>query len=308
LLLTACAGHNGSNVSSQGDFGKKLSDTTIHINGIRPCSSSDETGVQIDRSKPLVVLTHGCLDSAARFKALAEVFAFQDQQAVCFTYDDRDSLLKSSSELSYALKQLSNQLNNKEITLIAHSQGGLIARKALTKQHASELWLNTQTRINLVTISAPFSGIEDASRCGSKNLRLLTLGLVDAICWMISGDKWFEITNASSFIQMPGELLPQVGQYFKIDTDERDSCRTPGSGNRCQESDYVFSLGEQHLQQASQHAPLKRIEVRAGHTEIVGDFQTPPHKLISILQQQGIMNQTLPERSEGLRILLGRLY
>ena len=281
---------------------------TLQIKGLRPCSASADTTLQIDRNKPVIVLTHGCLDSAARFKALGKVFAFQGQQAICFTYNDRDSLLKSGSELSNALQQLSEHQNNKKMTVIAHSQGGLIARKALTTQHAKTKWEDNPPQINLVTISAPFSGIDAANHCGSKTWRTVSLGLVSSICWVISGDKWFEITDASEFIQNPGVLLPQLQRHLKIDTDEQGSCRSFGPNNQCLESDFVFNLDEQRLKPIDQPTEVKRIEIAAGHTEIVGDYQTPPEKLITALQQEGIMNKTTADKKEALELLLSRLY
>ena len=284
------------------------SPSAVQINGLRPCSASADTTLHIDHNKPVIILTHGCLDSAARFKALGEVFAFQGQQAICFTYNDRDSLLKSASELTDALQQLNERQSNKKITVIAHSQGGLIARKALTTQHAKTEWEENPPPIDLVTISAPFAGIEAANHCGSKTWRTVSLGLVSSICWLISGDKWFEITDASEFIQNPGALLPNLQHHLKIDTDEQNSCRTFGPDNRCLESDFVFHLNEQHLKPIDQPTEVKRIEIKAGHTEIVGDFQTPPKKLIAALQQEGIMNKTTADKKEALKTLLSRLY
>ncbi|MDX8402920.1 MAG: alpha/beta hydrolase [Mariprofundaceae bacterium] len=307
LLTSACSvNYSDDTINRHGH--RTNAESAIHIDGLRPCSTSADTALYINSDDPVIVLTHGCLDSVARFKALAKVFAFQGQQAICFTYDDRDSLLKSASELTGALKQLSTYLDDKHITVIAHSQGGLIARKAMTDQFSAHVWQGSQSEVSLVTISTPFSGIEVASHCGSDTWRSLSLGLVDAICWIISGDKWFEITDSSDFIQKPGALMPRLGHHYKIDTDERHSCRSIGAGNRCMESDFVFSLNEQHLGAVEQRAEVKHILVQAGHTEIVGDVQTPPHKLIGILQQQGIMKQTQPEQQGAMRRLLSRLY
>lgn len=307
LLMTACSLHEHDDATvNPAHF--STANLVLQIQGLRPCSSSTDSDLHIDSTLPVVVLTHGCLDSAARFTALAEVFAFQGQQAICFTYDDRDSLFKSASELSESLRQLSEHLQDKHITLIAHSQGGLIARKALTGQHATQQWQKTATEIDLVTISAPFSGVKEASHCASGKWRAMSLGLVDAICWMISGDKWYEITDVSDFIQNPGTLLPQVAHYLKLDTDERGTCRSFGPNKQCLESDYVFGLDEQQLPPGNGHANENYVLVQAGHTEIVGDFQTPPHKLISILQQQGIMKSTQPEKLAAMNMLLSRLY
>ena len=306
LLVAACSMQHPAD--SRSAYNPTGINTPLLIDGLRPCSAAAETELYINRAEPVIVLTHGCLDSAARFTALADVFAFQGQQAICFTYDDRDSLVKSATEMRAALDQLSEQLDNTDVTVIAHSQGGLIARKALTDQAALKSSQDSQKKIALVTISAPFSGIEAASHCGSEKWRAITLGLVNAICWVISGDKWFEITDASEFIQNPGPLAPQLSHHLKIDTNEQGSCRKFGAENECLESDYVFSLNEQQLLPVKQRAEVNRVVVQAGHTEIVGDVETPPHKLITILQQQRIMKETQPENVDALNTLLSRIY
>ncbi len=306
LLMAACSIQLPSNYKS--DHGPTVNNKVLQIDGLRPCSTAADTGLYINRSEPMIVLTHGCLDSAARFTALAEVFAFQGQQAICFTYDDRDSLAKSATKMTTALNQLSEQLDNTDVTIIAHSQGGLIARKALTDQYVLKSFRGNSKTMHLVTISSPFSGIETASHCASEKWQTISLGLVNAICWMISGDKWFEITHASDFIQSPGALASNLSYHLKIDTDERGSCRKFSARNSCLKNDYVFSLNEQKLLPVKQRAEVFHIVVKAGHTEIVGDIKTPPHKLIAILQQQGIMKKTQPERLAALNTLLSRVY
>ncbi len=67
----------------------------------------------------------------------------------------------------------------------------------------------------------------------------LTLGLLPLSCHVATGAKWADITCSSRFIREPGSLLPQVDNYLKIDTDERNSCRQEKNG-RCVESDDVF--------------------------------------------------------------------
>ena len=49
------------------------------------------------------MLVHGCRGSAGHFRALAQLYAFHGQQAVCFAYDPGDSLVKASGELITAL-------------------------------------------------------------------------------------------------------------------------------------------------------------------------------------------------------------
>jgi hypothetical protein len=251
---------------------------------------------------------HGCRGSTGNFRALAEVMAFHGQQSACFDYDDRDSLMLSSAQLATSLDKLESKMHNKQITVIGHSQGALISRKALVAQRPAPLQ-DKEAQIRLVTISGPFSGIASAEQCGTPApyMRVLTLGLLEPLCKIVSGDKWYEITSASDFIRKPGELLDQVYSHLKIDTDERGACYRNEDGS-CGKNDYTFSLDEQYFAPVDKAPLVKNIEIKAGHVEIVGDHRVAPVKLIAVLQQYGILNQTEVLRSSALDQLLARLY
>jgi hypothetical protein len=285
-----------------------IPDISIEIEGLSSCTEVDDNILNLNSKEPLTILVHGCKGSAARFRALAEVFSLHGQQTVCFSYNDRDSLMKSSSELIQSLNRLFNHMLENRITLIGHSQGGMIARKALIKQRADGLHIIDRMNIRLVTISSPFAGIKAAEHCASKMGRKLTLGLLVPICKLISGDKWFEITSASEFIQQPGTLIDPVSNYLKIVTDERNSCRKYAPDGNCLKDDFVFSTEEQYHPLIDEEKMTDSYEVVAGHAEIVGDEQIKPQKLISIFQIKGIMPQTPPERKEDLALLLKQLF
>jgi pimeloyl-ACP methyl ester carboxylesterase len=282
-------------------------DVTVEITQLRSCTDSPDATLRLNSREPVAVLVHGCRGSAGHFRALAQLYAFHGQQAVCFAYDPGDSLVKASGELITALDRLSGRLRDRDITVIGHSMGGLVARKAMELERRAE-WQRDDARIRLATVSAPFAGIAVASPCGNKALHWLSLGLVPGICRAITGDNWFEITAASSFIRRPGALLPTVHQYLKIVTDERDTCRRRSSAGTCLESDYIFSLEEQYHPVIDRYPRLKNVEVRAGHVEIVGYKDVQPRKLLQILQQEGMMAATPPERRAALERLLAELY
>lgn len=281
-------------------------DLNLSIPGLEPCTTSADRRIHLNSQQPVTVLAHGCFGSSARFRALAEVFAFHGQKAICFAYNDRDSLTKSSTELINSLEALNKAVPGQPITLIGHSQGGLISRKALVSERFDAL--NISEEIQLVTISAPFSGIAAAEHCGWPSLQVLSLGLVIPFCHIISGDKWYEITSSSPFIQEPGTLLPQIDRHVKIVTDERDSCRLKDKNGHCQEDDYVFSLAEQYFPVVDGEPRTENVELHAGHSEIVGDYQVVPHKLIDLLQQRGVMHQTAAQHRPELKKLLAQLY
>jgi Palmitoyl protein thioesterase len=284
------------------------SDLNLTIPGLGPCTNNPDRTLHLNSREPVTVLVHGCRGSTGNFRALAEVMAFHGQQSACFDYDDRDSLTLSSAQLAASLDKLAAQMHNKQITVIGHSQGALISRKALVAERKDPMQ-DKQTQLRLVTISGPFSGIASAEQCGSPTtiMRVLTLGLLEPLCKIVSGEKWYEITSASDFIRQPGALREQVQTYLKIDTDERDACYRNDEG-ACIEKDYTFSLKEQYYAPVDQAPLVKNVEIKAGHVQIVGDQRVAPVKLIAILQQNGILNQTETTRGAAFNRLLARLY
>ena len=281
-------------------------DLALTIPGLGPCTDNPDRTLHLNASQPVVVLVHGCFASAGRFRTLAQVFAFHGQQSVCFSYDDRDRLTDSATKLVTALDELADHMKNRNLTIIGHSQGGLITRNALSAQR--ERPLDAALDLRLVTISSPYAGIAAAGHCGSSVARVVSLGLVVPICMLISGDKWYEITSASEFIREPGSLIGQVDDFLKIVTDERDSCRRYDSDGQCVEDDFVFSTREQYYPAIDSSPRVIPVEVKAGHAEIVGNAGATPDKLIAILQQQGIMRATPTAQSAALDALLGVLY
>jgi len=282
-------------------------DIALNVPGLSPCTDNPDRTLHLNAGQPVTVLVHGCYGSAGLFRALGQVLAFHGQQAVCFSYDYRDSLMLSSAELIASLDALARGMRNKRITVIGHSQGGLIARKALVEDRPDSL-KNADADLRLVTVSAPLAGIASAETCGSPLAKNLSLGIIPVLCRIVSGDKWYEITSASDFIRRPGRLVGQVGEYLKVLTDERGVCLRYDEDGACVEDDFVFSLAEQRFPEIDERGRVKVIEIKAGHVEIVGDRRVVPVKLIALLQQNGILNPTEPGRSEAFRRLLARLY
>lgn len=280
---------------------------TVIVAHLGPCTDAPDQTLHLNSNHPVTVLVHGCDGSAGRFRSLAQLYAFNGQQAVCFSYDDRDSLTRTSDRLITALDNLSRQTGNKNINVIGHSMGGLIARKAMERERSSE-WTQKDIDFNLVTVSAPLGGIKIARDCGNSVLHWATLGVLPGLCWIVSGDNWYEITSHSKFIKQPGPLLSSVHRYIKVVTDERNACRLKGKDGSCLDDDYIFSLPEQYQSTIDNYSNLTNVEVKAGHVEIVGDKNTAPRKLLSILQSQGLLALTPPERKVAFERLLAELY
>lgn len=282
-------------------------DIDVRIAQLGPCTDAPERTLSLDSSKPVTVLVHGCDGSAGKFRSLAQLYAFQGQQAVCFSYDDRASLVRSSAQLSAAVGALAAHLRNRDITVIGHSMGGLVARKAMEAAQRTE-WDRDGVNVNLVTVSAPISGIAVANPCGYQGLHWATLGVVPLSCWVVTGDNWYEITASSDFIRRPGPLVASVQRYVKVVTDERDTCRRRDATGTCLESDYIFSLAEQYQPVIDGYPRLTNVQVAAGHVEIVGYKGVAPRQLVSILQQQGLLATTAAGRERAFERLLAELY
>lgn len=281
------------------------SDTQVTIPGLGSCTDSKDRTIKFNTNQPMTILVHGCNGSAGRFRSLAQLYAFHGQQAACYSYDDRDSLVKSADNLVTAINKLSSIMKNKDISIVGHSMGGLIARKAM---EVDSIGNNNDTKVQLVTVSAPLSGIQSANACGSSILNWISLGIVPSICWGVTGNNWDEITSTSRFINEINPLSSSVEHYLKIVTNEEDTCRKKDSSGECIESDHVFDLAEQYHPIIDQYSQVTNVQVNAGHVEIVGDKSVTPWKLLTILQQEKILASTPPEKEEALQALLVRLY
>ena len=309
LVLGTCSGQHEAFVETPTDYASNLSEpiVSVQIAGLGNCSDHDSGNLRLDSTEPVTVIIHGCFSSAGRFRSMAEVFEFHGQQTLCFSYDDRYRLTTSAKQLKEAITELSEVLEKPEITLIGHSQGGLIARRALVSEQADDSDIHN-IDIELVTISSPFGGIESASHCGSTTAAWLSLGIVKLICQVITGRKYQDIPPNSAFIEQPGHLASSVKRHLKIVTDETDTCRVDDGQGTCIEDDFVFSVDEQYQHIVDAQPAIVPLEVKAGHVEIVGDGSQVPEKLIGILQQQGYLRATPPAAEQDLAVLLARLY
>jgi pimeloyl-ACP methyl ester carboxylesterase len=304
--LGGCASNEPMNTVDLEQGRLPAPDITLQIPGLGPCTDSADRSLRIDSTQPVHILVHGCFGSSGQFRGLAQVLAFHGQQTACFTYDDRARLATAADQLTQAVQQLAAQSRVPQITVIGHSQGALIARKAMTASSGGAL-PERPVDLRLVTVSGPFSGIDSARTCGKTWLYPLTLGMLPLSCYVATGAKWADITYSSRFIREPGSLAPQVASHLKIDTDERDTCRREENG-RCVEGDDIFSLAEQRHPIVEADGRTRRIEVNAGHVEIVGDKQVAPKKLLAILQAQGVLRPTPAASLPAFGLLLARVY
>jgi pimeloyl-ACP methyl ester carboxylesterase len=256
--------------------------------------------LQLDPARPLVIFVPGRADSGERYAALSYHFEVEGKQTACFAYDDRGSLEESASRLTQVLAALQRRLPPGRITIIGHSLGGLVARRALTTERARGLESGAFT-YSLVTVATPFGGIRSVADCGRTWLHLLTLGVSAAVCGLVAGETWQETPPSSSFVRKPGTLIPAVTEAIAVVTLERGACRRRSLRGGCDESDAVFSLTEQRNLAVEADPRWSRVQITAGHVEIVGHPGTPPTKLIAILQDRGILAAPAP-RPSGLQV------
>lgn len=312
LVLQGCATQPSTDPALMSfDPGRlPATDVSLSIAGLGPCTDSPDRTLHLNSKEPVSVLVHGCFGSTGQFRGLAEVLAFHGQQSACFAYDDRAALDVPAEQLSGAIDKLLKATNHPAgttpVTIIGHSQGALVARRALTSTHSAAIG-RPGTQIGLVTVSGPFAGIAAANACGSPIVKIISLGLIAPMCRIGTGAKWADITYSSDFILHPGTLNPQVQKHLKIDTDERDSCRRVADG-RCIEHDFTFSLAEQRNPVVDGDRAAEVIEIKAGHVEIVGDQRLAPLKLIALLQEHGIIKATGALRMSAFDRLLARVY
>lgn len=300
-MLAACAGslpeERVKNASGPSDSDELTSCDAAHQN--KP----------LDPRAPLVVLVHGCNASQGRFSALATLFAWHGQQTLCFRYDDRRRVGEVAQELLSALSRLAARLEHTDLTVLGHSQGGLVARTALALSAARPIETRRgQLQVSLVTVSAPFNGIDAAADCGSRWLHALTFGSTLAICRAIAGPKWRDIHPHAKLVEHPAPLPVRVVSHLEVRTDERNTCRALRPDGGCAQDDYVFSLREQENPRVDHDSRVKRDTVAAGHAEIVGGDDAPPKKLLSVLQRHGVLRETPADKQGALQALLQRLF
>lgn len=263
-------------------------DSVIEISGLTPCTAETDPRVRLNRAAPVAILVHGYRGAPAYLRPLAQELADRGLQTVCFEYDDREMLITSAIELTRTIDALAAALVQPRITVVGHSQGGLIARKALVNELPKPVQA-VGARVHLVTVATPFAGTASARLCASTTARVMTLGLGDLVCRLISGKKWYEITHASDFIREPGTLVDMVREHLMIITDEADSCRRFDARGACTVGDYVIGVREQRFPPVEAEPRAKRVLVKAGHLEIVGESGGSAGKLVAVLERYALV-------------------
>ncbi len=255
---------------------KGSSDSVMVSSRLDHCDDFERSVMAISPDREVIILVHGCKASSSRFSTLKHVFDAQNQQTICFNYDYRDRMETVSRELIETIHRLSTVIGCKRLTVIGHSQGGLISRRALITGREDGAVVSCEPDIRLVTISAPFNGIESSSPCGRRMLHVITAGITVAVCQGIAGSIWREIHPAADFITRPGFMAENIAEHLKIITDEQGICRQRGNAGTCIESDFVFSVQEQNNPSVDADPRVVNVTLKAGHALVIGTSGNPP--------------------------------
>jgi hypothetical protein len=301
LILVSCSTHQ--KVLFKGRDG-----LTSPLSYLDDCDDYEQQLVQLDPNREVILLVHGCKASSRRFLTLKKVVESRGQQAICFNYDYRARLEESAGKLLKAINQLNILIGPPQLTIIGHSQGGFVARRALIVERNDSNLLDDIKSIRLVSISTPFNGITASAHCGLKTLHILSGGMTLLICQGIAGAIWSEVHPRASFINQPGKLVDAVYDHIKIVTDERDTCRNRDPSGTCVESDFVFTLEEQYHPLVDNDHRVTNVVLRAGHALAVGSEGHPPHQLIEVLEKHNLIRQDFAVSESEKRALLVKLY
>ena len=131
----------------------------------QPASYPMETGLGIyfmskyDASKVPVVLVHGAAGSPRDFEELARHLDTRRFQVWFYHYPSGRDLTRMGASLDWGLRVLQETYGFERAHIVAHSMGGLVARRAIL----DSLEENERTVGRFVSISSPFGGQEGAA-------------------------------------------------------------------------------------------------------------------------------------------------
>jgi pimeloyl-ACP methyl ester carboxylesterase len=204
-----------------------------------------------DRAAPLAVVVHGINPTAGQLDPLADSLVRRGYRVLQFHYDDGQDLDRSATELGALVRTHLTSAPSPHLTVVAHSMGGLVSRRALTEGHPAGL-ASLGLRTRLVTVASPFGGFKSA------NWARFDLGIGPA-----SHD---DLGTRSRFIRHPGALGPDV-VHHKLETDETG--RTVLDGERRVKDDVVGPKRQRN--EVIDAAAAERHVIPRGHVEVVND-------------------------------------
>lgn len=166
----------------------------------------------LDPRRPVVVWVHGYDPAQGEADPLLRDLARRGHQVVRFRYDWRQRMDGSADALVLALRALRAEYSLPRLMVVAHSQGGLISRKAMTV--GRPLTLAGDVPIDLWTIASQFPGYNSAN---------MTYLLPKVNIFGVKASHR-DLRSWSPFIRHPGALGANV-RHVKVETAERGKRR-----------------------------------------------------------------------------------
>ena len=203
----------------------------------------------------LAVVVHGINPVHSDLDPLAADLAQRGFRVLRFVYDDGQDLDRSAGELAGELRDL-QAFAPKRVAVVAHSMGGLVARRALSDAHDLG---EVPQRYRLLTVASPFGGFRGA------NWARLDLGF--------GRDSHDDLGTRARFIREPGDLIA-TADHVKVETDEAGQTLDGAS------DDAVARASQ--LQQHVDDQAARRYQLALGH---VGSIRTADRQVPAPLRR-----------------------
>ncbi len=151
---------------------------------------------KFDPSKKVIVFIHGAGGNAIEWRDIIDSFDKNDFQALVLSYPSGIELDVTAGLVSGSLKKLASKYNIENYIIIAHSMGGLVAKKVIGNLNTAKQFTDT-----FISLSTPWGGHEAA-----KDVKELP--------YYIS--SWNDMRSNSKFIQglENNFLLDGVNHYL----------------------------------------------------------------------------------------------
>ena len=214
----------------------------------------------------LVILVPGINAAAEDFDPLEAEMRDRGYRVARFDYDSTQSLERSADQFIEMARDLQAKSGLQKIVVIAHSMGGLVARRAMVQGRKATL--AGSFPIELITVAAPFGGFASADKI--------------PIPWNIFGIKESHryLGTSTDFIRSPGSLGPNIS-HMKIETDERGRTRIL-AGETVADS-VAFPENQQNAEVDSDPQVVRRKTIKVGHVAVLCDRGRVPDELLSVL-------------------------
>lgn len=172
-----------------------------------------------DARRPAILFVHGLQGSAAKFASIAagiDADRFQ-LHVLCFD-DSHRHTARNGDELADELRALAARSSSSpRLLIIAHSMGGIVARRALVNLALSSSGgLNRFSAVDLIAIDTPWHGFAGPSDQGAGSVMM-------AIARPFIPDGYEDMRAASSlFAGDPGSANPveRAGLYHQLISDK----------------------------------------------------------------------------------------